>query len=265
MNDLGFLLGGMAIGFLGSTHCVAMCGGFAGALSLTVPPRRQTWERLLLVHLCTSSGRVASYTVAGALVGTLGSWMIGIGGSYGGLLLRLAAGTLLLLLGLYLAGWSTALARLEAVGGRVWRRVNSVVGRQRPRDPFVAALLFGALWGWLPCGLVYTSLGLAATTGRTAGGALVMVGFGFGTVPMMLLTGVVTGRIPTLMRRPASRRVAGAFMIAFGVWTIVGPLLLHHAHGESSVGCTTHIDDAMPARQTEHGSRVTDRGQTEPM
>ncbi|MBI3782963.1 MAG: sulfite exporter TauE/SafE family protein [Deltaproteobacteria bacterium] len=241
MNELGFVVSGFALGFLGSTHCVAMCGGFAGALSMALPARRQTPSNLLLMHGITSTGRLTSYAIAGAFSGALGSLISDIVGAYGSHFLRLAAGVLVLLLGLYLAGWSTALARLEAMGGRVWRRINSLVGRQRPSDPFAAAFVFGMVWGWLPCGLVYTVLALAATTSHASEGASLMLGFGAGTLPMMLVTGVVTGRIPTLLRRPASRRLAGALMVVFGAWTIAATTVMHHGGSASPEPCASHF------------------------
>ncbi len=240
MNELGFLVGGIALGCVGSTHCVAMCGGLAGALSLGLPRIRQTTANLLWVHLCSSGGRLISYAIAGAVSGGVGSLVTAVSGAQGMVLLRGLAGVLVLLVGLYVAGWSTALARLESLGGRLWRAVNSRVGRRRPSSPFAAALLFGLIWGWLPCGLVYTTLALAATTGQAAHGLVLMVGFGAGTIPMMLATGVVTPRMPSLLRQTASRRLAGLLMIAFGIWTIAAPSLIARLHGTASQPCAAH-------------------------
>jgi hypothetical protein len=91
--------------------------------------------------------------------------------------------------------------------------------RLQPGRSFAGALALGMLWGWLPCGLVYSALAFAVTAGDAWHGALLMAGFGLGTLPAMLATGLLAQRVTALGRVVASRRLAGAMLIACGVWT----------------------------------------------
>ena len=216
------LVAGMVVGFLGSPHCVAMCGGIAGALSVALPPERRCGPAAVAHHAAYSAGRIASYALAGALAGALGIAFARLLGDSGVIALRTAAAALLVALGLSLAGWWRGLARLEALGARLWRRIAPLAARLRPGRSPLGAFALGTLWGWLPCGLVYSALALAAATGSAAGGALLMAGFGLGTLPALLATGVLAQRLGTVASRIANRRVAGAMLIVFGLWTFLG-------------------------------------------
>jgi sulfite exporter TauE/SafE len=212
------LLGGLVVGVLGSAHCVVMCGGIAGALAVAPDGggRLGAGGRQVAYNL----GRIASYAAAGALAGGLGIALATAFGATGAMLLRAAAALLLLALGLYLAGWWSGLATVERQGARLWRRVAPLAARLRPGRSLGGALALGMVWGWLPCGLVYSALALAATSGDWQRGALVMAGFGLGTLPAMVATGLVAGRLGGLARAAAPRRIAGVMLIAFGLWTL---------------------------------------------
>lgn len=227
---LALLAAGAAVGFLGSAHCVAMCGGIAGALSLAQPPARRHGAARLLHHAAYSAGRLASYALAGALAGALG---LAAATLFGGTApLRVAAALLMVLLGLYLCGWRTGLGWLERQGSRLWRRVAPLAARLRPGQSPLGAFALGGLWGWLPCGLVYSALALAAAGGGAARGAVLMLGFGLGTLPALLATGLAAQRLGAVA--PRARRLAGAMLIAFGVWTF------------ASSGAMTASDTAVP-------------------
>jgi len=222
MTESISILGGLGIGFLGSAHCIGMCGGIASALSLAMPPERRGTATLVAHHACYSLGRVLSYAIAGALAGAVGLVLGQALGARGGLVLRVAAAAMLVLLGLYLAGWWPGLAFLERQGARVWQKLAPLTSRLRPGRSLPSAFALGMLWGWLPCGLVYSALALAATSGSPAHGALLMAAFGFGTLPATLATGLLAQRLTWLTRAPVSRRLAGALMILFGLWTFTG-------------------------------------------
>jgi len=222
MNESISILGGLTVGFLGSAHCIGMCGGIASALSLAIPPERRGTATLVAHHACYSLGRILSYAIAGGLAGAVGLVLGQVLGVRGGLVLRALAATLLVLLGLYLAGWWPGLAFLERQGERVWARLAPLTSRLRPGRSLPAAFALGMLWGWLPCGLVYSALALAVASGGPVQGALLMAAFGLGTLPATLATGLLAQRLTWLTRAPASRRVAGALMILFGVWTFAG-------------------------------------------
>ena len=149
------LLGGVGIGALGSPHCVAMCGGIAGALAMAGPSGCGA-PAPLARQAAYNLGRVASYAIAGAVAGALGVALAQLLGPTGTLVLRALAALLLLALGLYLAGWWPGLARLERQGARLWRHIAPLAARLQPGRSLAGTLALGMLWGWLPCGLVYT-------------------------------------------------------------------------------------------------------------
>ena len=119
MAEIG-LFSAFVVGLLGGVHCVGMCGGIVGALSLGLPGERQ-----LPVLLAYNVGRISSYTLAGALMGALGFYFSGLLPVQTAQTLLLSlAGLFLILMGLYLAGWWNALSRIEHAGGVIWRRIE---------------------------------------------------------------------------------------------------------------------------------------------
>lgn len=220
MPDPLQLLSAALVGLLGAVHCAGMCGGIVGALAFTLPPeRRGSLARMLPFLLAYNAGRISSYVLAGAAFGGLGAAALG---GLGGLKvaeagLALLAGMFMVALGLYLAGWWRGLAHLEQLGGRLWRRLEPLGRRLLPVRSGRDAWLLGLVWGWLPCGLVYSVLVWALAAGSAAGGALLMASFGLGTLPTLLTLGAAAARLTPLLQRPAVRSVAGALVVAFGV------------------------------------------------
>ena len=201
------------IGLLGGVHCVGMCGGIVGALTVQTPRRARAWN----LHLAYSAGRIASYAVAGAIMGMIG----GAGLMFNQvlpvqMLLYVLANLILISLGLYLAGLGKQLTRLEALGASLWRRVQPYSVRFLPADTSGKAFLLGMLWGWLPCGLVYSLLATALLSGGAVSGAAVMLAFGLGTLPNLLLAGMAFKRLRDLTSNPRLRLAAGALVAAFG-------------------------------------------------
>jgi sulfite exporter TauE/SafE len=219
------------VGFLGSVHCIGMCGGIAGALAQAAA-RGGRGLRLLTLS-CYSLGRITSYAVAGALVSAAGFILAGPLGWRGPLVLRTLAGIILVALGLTVSGWWPLLRHLEALGLGLWRRVSPLAARIQPVASPPRAFLLGLLWGWLPCGLVYSALLSAAAAGSAPGGALVMTSFGLGTLPALLAAGALAQQLAGLARRRGIRGGAGLLILSFGVWTIVAaclPLLMGMPH-----------------------------------
>lgn len=221
----------LAIGFLGSTHCIGMCGGIVGALNAGVPDAgaRSALSRGLH-HIAYNGGRLASYAAAGALAGLIGAQaqfvapgeLLPVGG--------LIAGLFMIALGLYLAGWWRAIAGLESVGRYLWRWIQPLGRRFLPvRNPLHAFGL-GLVWGWLPCGLVYSALALAVISASPARGAWLMLGFGLGTLPMLLVIGRTSEFLLALARSPAVRQVAGGLVVLFGVYTVFSVVAGRHGH-----------------------------------
>ncbi len=212
------LLAALLLGIFGSAHCVVMCGGVSAALSGGLV-RIGKAPRPARATLAYNLGRVAAYGVLGAVVGAIGGSIdhvpfIGAGRA----LLRLAAGVLLVGAGLYVAGVFRHFAVIERVGAPVWRRVRPVAARLLRTESTLAKLAVGALWGLMPCGLVYAAFALAITTGGVGSGALVMIAFGLGTLPAMLATGLASSRaMAAFASRAWLRRTAGALVVVFGV------------------------------------------------
>nr|WP_267273298.1 sulfite exporter TauE/SafE family protein [Pseudomonas putida] len=219
MPDLLALLGSaLVLGLLGGGHCLGMCGGLMGALTLAIPPE-QRGKRLRLL-LAYNLGRIVSYACAGLLLGLAG-WAVA--SSPAALALRVVAALLLIAMGLYLAGWWSGLTRIEALGRGLWRHIQPVASRLLPVSSLPRALLLGALWGWLPCGLVYSTLLWAASQGNAGYSAALMLAFGVGTWPVLLATGLAAERVNALLRRRSVRVAGGVLVMLFGVWTLPGP------------------------------------------
>jgi sulfite exporter TauE/SafE len=225
------LLAVFVVGLLGSVHCAGMCGGIVGALSVApalgrpvpVTVRAASAARPALARvLAYNLGRIGSYMTAGALAGALGQGA-GALASLPALLPALQAGgywlanLMLVLLGLYLMDAWRGLARLEQGGQLVWHHVRPLLRRLQPVDSPGRMLAAGALWGWLPCAMVYSVLVTAMLSGSAVDGALVMLAFGLGTLPMLLGLGLAGARLRALLRVRGVRLACGALVLGFGL------------------------------------------------
>ena len=212
------LISALILGLLGGGHCLGMCGGLMGALSLAIPAEQRHQRLRLLVAY--NAGRILSYTAAGLLLGLAG-WALASGPL--ATVLRSIAGLLLIAMGLYLAGWWSGLTRIEALGRGLWRHLQPITRRFMPITNVPRALLLGGLWGWLPCGLVYSTLLWAASQGDALRSAALMFAFGLGTLPVLLATGLAAERLVGLLRKRGVRVAGGLLVMLFGLWTLPGP------------------------------------------
>lgn len=229
MSDFS-LFAVLMVGLLGGVHCLGMCGSIVGIFTAQVPKEKSRWP----FHLAYSGGRIASYAVAGALVGAIGQ---------AGLLMRDAvpvqhllfglSSVMLILLGLYLAGVWGAVRRLERVGGVLWQRLQPLTTRLLPVNTVTRALGLGALWGWLPCGLVYSVLLTALASGSATQGALIMAAFGLGTLPNLLAIGLFWESVKGWVQSPRVRLVAGIIVASFGVYGLYKVGYTFAVHGWS--------------------------------
>jgi sulfite exporter TauE/SafE len=219
LDNLTLYLSAFAAGLLGGVHCVGMCGGVVGAMTFGLPDSARRSGRLLLFLGGYNIGRIASYTLAGLLVGGIGGVAVDLVSlRHASTILLVLAGVFMILLGLYLAGWWRGLAQLERVGGVLWKRIEPLARRLMiVRHPW-QTLPMGLVWGWLPCGLVYSALILALTAGGPLEGALVMLSFGLGTLPNLMLIGVFAAQLTRFTRDPRVRMVAGLIVIGFGLY-----------------------------------------------
>jgi sulfite exporter TauE/SafE len=241
------LAAALLLGLVGSLHCLGMCGGIAGALSQSLPPG-PTGVNVLRSGLY-SCGRITSYAAAGLGVGAAGQAFADASGL--GVGLRIAAGLLLIGIALHVGGWWNALALIERAGLGVWRRLVPLVKRLGRPDRAWKIYAVGLLWGWLPCGLVYSSLATASTAGSARGGLLFMLCFGIGTLPALLLTSGLTVSLRALVQQRRTRTGAALLLFAFGLWTLHGAsTAMHsgagmhgHAHPHASSGVSAEEEN----------------------
>lgn len=243
------------VGFLGSSHCLAMCGGIVGALSMALPQHARSGLRLFGYTLAYNLGRITSYMLAGALIGALSQSLtltgqiqaVAIG-------LRLVAAIFLVLMGLYLSGWWPVLTVLEKHGAKLWRHISPYSKRLLPLDTPLKAFSAGALWGWLPCGLTYSALGFSLSAGSASGGAWLMLGFGLGTLPAMLALGTFAERLRHFSQQRSTRLIAAGLLLALGLWTGAQALRPHGHHGAHPPSATSHEHSHASMHENGHHS-----------
>ena len=232
MTDYLLLITAFSLGFLGSPHCAGMCGGIVGVLHSGVVDGIGSKKQQVLYGLAFNSGRLLSYAIAGMIAATLGRSLIGlIGMQSSHTAMQMIAGTFMLALGLSIAGWWSGLSRIESFGLRFWRLLQPITAKFIPVKSKTQALLLGSLWGWLPCGLVYTALLLVLATGDALRGGLTMLAFGLGTLPMLAVLGLSAGKINQWRVNTRVRSVMGSVIILFGIVTFVGLLGPGSQHG----------------------------------
>ena len=218
------------MGLLGGVHCVGMCGGIVSAFSVATPRHRpfpvpiatQSHHVSLIAEsgtrvLAFNVGRIGSYMLAGAFAGLLGSVPA---------LLHLVAlqtaaywlaNLMLVALGLTLMNVWHGLGRVEAIAQLAWRRVQPVMRRLLPVTHMWQATALGGLWGCVPCGMVYSVLMTALLTGSATQGAMVMLAFGLGTLPLLFILGVLGTSVQAFLQKTAVRRLAGLLVLMFGL------------------------------------------------
>ena len=225
MNDLSYLTL-FLLGFFGGGHCLAMCGGLSSAFALQLPPHINRLWLIVLMNL----GRIASYTAIGLIVGALGQFGISLDQTRGvQTALFFAANILLLLLGLYLAGLSDLVRHIEGAGKPIWKRLNPLLNRLLPIKSVPACFAVGLLWGWLPCGLVYSASLYALGSGSALHGGLLMLCFALGTLPNLLAFGWFAGQLKTLLQNRRVRLFAGLSVCAWALWQLYRAVLMFAA------------------------------------
>lgn len=210
------------VGLLGGVHCIGMCGGIVSALTFGLPEAsRGSVTSQLPFQLAYNLGRLISYVIAGTIMGGLGLLLAGmLPMQMAQQALLMLAGLFMVLLGLYLAGWWMVLNRVERLGSVLWRKIEPVSRKLMPVHTPSQAFVIGMLWGWVPCGLVYTMLINAVSSGGALQGAGLMFAFALGTLPNLLAIGLLAGAAARLARSQAARQVAGITVMLFGVYTL---------------------------------------------
>lgn len=229
MAILELMIPGFVIGLLGAGHCLGMCGGISAALSFALPQASiNTKYRIIAAY---NLGRISSYTFMGMASGVLGSMLDpGLLNISGLPLLRIFAALMLMLMGLYISGWWRILGTLERAGAGIWRCIQPLSRKLLPVKSLKNAVLLGVLWGWLPCGLIYSALVYALAQAHPVSSALVMFSFGLGTLPALILAGVAGEQLRAVFQNYRFRAAMAVLLIVYGLWTLVFAFAHHHHH-----------------------------------
>lgn len=222
------------IGLLSSLHCFSMCGGVVGALTMSLHPKtRKKTTSLLPYVLAYNIGRILSYSSAGLLAGLLGKSLVALLPEQSGIILRLLFSLFVILLGLYIGGWTAKLALIEKLGQPIWQRLQPIGLKYLPVKKLHHAFIFGMIWGWLPCGLVYYALLMAFSQQDVIASGLFMFAFGMGTLIPMLLAGLLVRQLVAVQRSIKLKQFNALVLIAIGMiglWIILYPEIRHSLH-----------------------------------
>jgi sulfite exporter TauE/SafE len=242
MTELGYA-SALGLGLAGAGHCLGMCGGIAAALNLGGP-------RSTAVTLAYHGGRISSYTLLGGLLGLaagsidISAWTMG---------LRYLAGLMLIGMGLYVADWWRGMAVLERAGAYLWQPIQRLSSRWLPVRHWPQGFALGLCWGFMPCGLIYSSLAWAATAQDAATSALMMFLFGVGTLPAMLATSLGADRLQNFLRQRGLKLLIAIMLIVSGAWTLY-LTVAHSGHvGHAGHGAAQEMDHSqMDHSQMQH-------------
>ncbi|MFA5982758.1 MAG: sulfite exporter TauE/SafE family protein [Methylococcaceae bacterium] len=221
------------MGLSTSLHCIGMCGSIIGTLTLSLSEEIRNKKSLLLPFVINYNvGRILSYTIVGALAGAVEAILsMPLGHGHGHRLLQLFSAAIMLGAGLYIAGWFPRFAYIEKLGAVAWKRIEPYGRTLVPVKSRTQALLFGMIWGWLPCGLVYAALTLAATTGNVGKAAFTMLSFGLGTLPAVVGMGIMTGMLAKLSHSKEFKQAIGIIMILIALLAALpwlNPMRMQH-------------------------------------
>ena len=207
------------IGLFSTLHCFGMCGGLVGAMTMSLSPSiRNNASQLGLYTFSYNLGRITSYVIAGFLIGwfgqTLRDWLMP---SEGIAILRLIASILIIAMGFFIAGWFPQFSKIEKLGGPLWKILQPIGQGLLPVKNIWQAFLFGAVWGWLPCGLVYYVLLISPASDGAMNSALFMLLFGLGTLVPMMAAGFLSGRLAPIRQSQKIRHFSGLLLIVMGL------------------------------------------------
>lgn len=217
------LVSAFLVGFLGSVHCIGMCGGIVGALTFGSPHNKNQRPHSIIFYLIYYNfGRILSYSLAGGIAGFLGSRIIDATiFSNAQLIGAVISSVFMIALGLYISGWWHGLALLEKLGMKVWKFIEPASKSFLPIKNSWQALMLGLVWGWLPCGMVYAVLVWSLSAGSAMQGALLMMAFGIGTLPTLLALGAFAKWVEKMRSQPIVRKTAGFIIMSFGIFILL--------------------------------------------
>lgn len=223
------------MGLFTTLHCIGMCGAIIGSLTLSLDSRiREQRSRLFQFVLSYNLGRVCSYSIAGLVAGLLQHVLtLPLSDGQGHRLLQIISALVMAGAGFHIAGWFPHFAYVERMGRQFWRHIEPFGRRLLPVETLSQAFVFGLVWGWLPCGLVYAALALAATTGDVGRSTLTMFAFGLGTLPAVVGVGIMTSLLVRLSGMNRFRQITGLTLVALAILAAfpwLNPMILHGFH-----------------------------------
>ncbi|MDO5768461.1 MAG: sulfite exporter TauE/SafE family protein [Psychrobacter sp.] len=237
--SIALITAALLMGFLGSPHCLGMCGGLVTAFGLSMQGISPGKRRLLIAtyHL----GRLTSYALLGVIAGLLGTTLLApfMTSNH---LPRILLGLVLVFVGVTMLG-APFLNKLERLGMQFWQKLAPLRKKVFPLTTYPRALMAGLLWGFLPCGLVYGALMMAVVGHSIPTGAMLMFAFGLGTIPMLVATHETVAWLRNHIGRLRLRQVNGIVMMLSGLAVIAVPIMMNSMHG----GHGGHAGHAMGA------------------
>lgn len=247
------LVAAFVFGLMGSAHCLGMCGGIMSTLSFARSPSGSGLPSLLAYN----SGRIFSYSFAGFLVAAIGS-LLSDSLLIIADIMRVFASIILIMMAFYIANWWKGLVYIENGGRYLWKYLQPMASRLMPVRNNRQALFLGLIWGWLPCGLVYSVLIWALSVAHPLQGAAIMLFFGLGTLPAMLLTGVLASQIKDLSRSSGVRSVAAITIILFALWQLAPLFGNSHHSGHNDDAQASHLMETEIHTPSESSAQTTD-------
>ncbi len=221
------------MGLLGGAHCLGMCGGVVGMLTAGLDESiRLNPKKTAHYHLNYNIGRILSYILMGAIFGLVGlilaqTLQISLFDN----ILRILSGVLMIMVGLYIGNWSSSIQILERLGAKLWSKLQPIATKFIPVTNLKSAFFVGLLWGGIPCGLVYGALSFAVLSGSMFKGMLIMLVFGLGTLPSLLIMAGLSAKLSHAIQEPIFRKLSGILIIVLGVvalWMPIKSLLIEN-------------------------------------
>lgn len=216
------LIGGLLLGFASSLHCARMCGGIASSLMLAFDRQGSRWSQVKVL-LTMQLARVFAYITAGAFLGALGSEFYGAFNhveAHG--VMRWAAAVSLGWIGFSMVGLAPSLSLMDRFIAPLSRILVRPAGIAYGGGA-LSHIVSGFVWGFLPCGMVYGALFYAMLAGSGSNGALVMTGFGLGTIPSVAGTALGISALRRMSVVPKIRVMAGIAIISVALITALIP------------------------------------------
>ncbi|CAC9956697.1 Heavy-metal-associated domain (N-terminus) and membrane-bounded cytochrome biogenesis cycZ-like domain, possible membrane copper tolerance protein [uncultured Gammaproteobacteria bacterium] len=236
---MDILLSVFLMGLLGGVHCLGMCGGVVAMLTASLDSDvKSNPKKVALFHLNYNIGRILSYILMGVAFGLLGAILTQtLQMSLVDKSLRIFSGVLMVMVGLYIGGWSSGIQILEKIGAKFWVILQPLTKRFLPVKNLKGAFFTGLLWGGIPCGLVYGALSFAIMSGSAADGALIMLAFGLGTLPSLLLMASLSTQLTRFVQKAFVRKLSGLLIIGLGVaalWMPINSMINGKPHGHNN-------------------------------